>query len=106
MPNHVHVLIQPKIPPSRLLQSLKGATARECNRLLGRIGEPFWQGESYDHWVRNDDELARISRYIERNPVKANLATTPQDWPYCSATSIETSLDAAGTSARATTPAY
>jgi REP element-mobilizing transposase RayT len=44
MPNHVHLLITPRIAPSRLLQSLKGATSRECNRRLGRTGEPFWQG--------------------------------------------------------------
>jgi putative transposase len=114
MPNHVHVLIQPKIPPSRLLQSLKGATARECNRLLGRRGEPFWQGELYDHWVRNEDELARISRYIDSNPVKAGLTAKPEDWSYSSATRIEMpgtgphpgSLDAAGTGARATTTTY
>src|SRR6185503_11377559 len=52
MANHVHLLIQPKISPSALLKSLKGATARAANRLLGRTGDPFWQKESYDHWVR------------------------------------------------------
>ena len=52
MANHVHVLLLPSVPPSRLLKSLKGHTAREANRLLGRTGEPFWQRESYDHWVR------------------------------------------------------
>ena len=43
MPNHVHLLIQPSTTPDRLLKSLKGASAREANRLLGRTGEPFWQ---------------------------------------------------------------
>ena len=52
--NHVHVLLLPKIPPPRLLQSLKGATARQANLLLGRTGEAFWQAESYDHWVRDE----------------------------------------------------
>ena len=57
MANHVHVLLLPSVPPSRLLKSLKGFTAREANRLLGRTGEPFWQRESYDRWVRNADEF-------------------------------------------------
>jgi hypothetical protein len=48
MANHVHVLLLPKVPPSRLLQSMKGATARQANLLLGRKGEMFWQAESYD----------------------------------------------------------
>jgi hypothetical protein len=46
MANHVHVLLLPLVAPSRLLKSLKGYTAREANRLLGRTGEPFWQRES------------------------------------------------------------
>jgi hypothetical protein len=31
------------------MKSLKGASAREANRVTGRTGEPFWQKESYDH---------------------------------------------------------
>jgi len=38
MPNHVHVLLLPRVPPSRLLKSLKGSTAREANRLLAGLG--------------------------------------------------------------------
>ena len=32
MANHVHLLIDPKVAPSHLLKSLKGATARDANR--------------------------------------------------------------------------
>jgi len=39
MANHVHALLLPRVPPARLLQSLKGSTAREANRVLGRTGE-------------------------------------------------------------------
>jgi REP element-mobilizing transposase RayT len=101
MANHVHLLIRPAIAPDRLLKSLKGATAREANRLLGLTGEPFWQKESYDHWVRNDAEFWKIRAYIENNPVKAGLVRNPQDFPWSSA-GVETSLDAARTSAYAT----
>ena len=104
--NHVHVLLLPKAPPSRLLQSLKGATAREANRLLGRTGEPFWQRESYDHWVRNENGRGRIERYIENNPVAAGLVRRPEDYLWSSASrrqpGIPTSRDAARTSAHAT----
>jgi putative transposase len=101
MANHVHLLIRPLIAPDRLLKSLKGATAREANRLLGRTGEPFWQKESYDHYVRNASEFERIRIYIETNPVKAGLVRNPEDYPWSSA-GVETSLDAARTSACAT----
>ena len=44
MANHVHVLLLPIVNPSRLLQSLKGFTAREANRMLGRHGRAILAG--------------------------------------------------------------
>ena len=85
MPNHVHVLAPSAGPPSRLLKSLKGFTARQANRLLGRTGEPFWQKESYDHWVRGEVEWNRITAYIEGNPVTAGLVLRAEDYPWSSA---------------------
>ncbi|HEY7303859.1 MAG TPA: hypothetical protein VH601_07095 [Bryobacteraceae bacterium] len=72
-----HRRAAPRIAPTRLIASLKGPTARAANRLLGRTGEPFWQAECYDHWVRDEDEFRRIRSYIEQNPVKAGLVTEP-----------------------------
>jgi putative transposase len=103
MANHVHVLLLPAIPPSRLLQALKGTTAREANRVLNRTGETFWQAESYDHWVRDHAEWKQIAAYIENNPVRAGVAARPEDYIWSSATA-EKSFGAAGTSARATFP--
>jgi putative transposase len=106
LPNHLHLLLLPKIASSRLLQSLKGATAREANRILSRTGDSFWQAESYDHWVRDEDEWQRIATYIEDNPVKAGLVKHAEDYPWSSAfergASAETSLGAADTSVCAT----
>jgi putative transposase len=85
MANHLHVLILPKIDPSKLLKSFKGSTSREANKLLVRTGEPFWQAESYDHYVRNPQEWDRIARYIEENPVKAGLVPCAADYPFSSA---------------------
>ncbi len=93
MSNHVHVLFAPledgvnldgtlkyhKL--SKIMQSLKRHTARECNLLLGRQGT-FWQAESYDHIVRDESEWQRILWYILQNPVKAGLVAEWQQWPY------------------------
>ena len=105
MANHVHVLALPKVPPSRFMKSLKGSTAREANRLLGRTGEPFWQRESYDHWVRDEREWGRIEFYIQNNPVKAGLVSRAEEYRWSSAwigKGVDTSVDAARTSACAT----
>jgi hypothetical protein len=42
MANHLHVGLLPLVPPSRLLQSLKGFTARQANRLLRRPYRKPW----------------------------------------------------------------
>jgi REP element-mobilizing transposase RayT len=84
MPNHVHLLLTPKMAPSVALQRLKGVSAREANKLLGLTGQPFWQDESYDHLVRTQREFARIENYILQNPVRAGLATSEEEYPWSS----------------------
>ena len=99
MPNHVHMVFTPverfdkslicRSEPNtvwlyrvtRILQHLKKNTAIKCNRVLNRTGA-FWQHESYDHVVRDADELKRIVEYVLNNPVKAGLADTPEQWEY------------------------
>ena len=91
MPEHVHLLMTPLRDPqgnvfclSEILRGIKGASARSVNQLLGGSG-PLWQEESFDHWVRTPEEFARISKYIENNPVSAGLVKRPEDWPWSSA---------------------
>ncbi|MEP7127621.1 MAG: transposase [Chitinophagales bacterium] len=103
MPNHVHLLLElskmgidlfnktnpldstkSKIAPSLLndvVRKLKGSTARASNLLLNRSGS-FWHHESYDHFVRNQNELLRILHYILNNPVKARLCKHWLDWKW------------------------
>jgi putative transposase len=95
MPNHVHFLLQPPVttavgelcdqhsPLARIMHSLKSYTAHKANKFLKRTGA-FWQAESYDHWVRDEDELERIVDYIRSNPVKAGLKERPEVWFWCS----------------------
>ena len=102
MPNHLHIVFIPDIEPdlfrssnkcksdinialhypvTDILRKLKGSSARECNKVLGRTGA-FWQHESYDHVIRDSDELKRIVNYVIENPVKAGLTATPEEWAY------------------------
>jgi putative transposase len=99
MPNHVHLLIDTgiqltekddfygEIPENyvqldKIMQRLKGASARYANIFLQRTGEPFWQKDSYDHYVRHGREWERIEAYILNNPVKAGLVKDWRDWPF------------------------
>jgi len=85
MANHVHVLLAPLRSLAEITRLVKGATARHANNILGRTGVPFWQDESFDHWIRSAAEWNRIRDYIERNPVLAGLVRNPKDWPWSSA---------------------
>jgi len=84
MANHVHLLITPQVPLPKLMNSLKGITARRANMLLGRTGKPFWQAESFDRLIRDGHEFSRIQRYIEFNPVQAGLVEDASAFPWSS----------------------
>ena len=84
MPNHVHVLfhsLEGARSLDKIMQSIKGYSALEANKIIQKVGK-FWQAESYDHIVRNEDELYRIINYILMNPVKAKLVEDWRDWKH------------------------
>lgn len=94
MANHVHVVFKPSprtradkldyYPLASIMQSLKGFTAFESNRLLSRERE-FWAHESFDHYSRNAKERQRILAYVLNNPVKAGCVKNWREWKwnYC-----------------------
>lgn len=96
MPSHIHWLFTPipawiatlsadeSTPRQRIQHSINRYSATQCNKIL-KVRGTFWQKESFDHWVRDLDELERIIAYIEANPVKAGLVEQPMDWPFSSA---------------------
>lgn len=90
MPNHVHCVVRPLGDHTldTLLHSWKSFTATAANRLLRRTGQPFWQHESYDHWIRDDADQARCIDYTEQNPVKAGLCAHAAEWPWSSARKV------------------
>jgi REP element-mobilizing transposase RayT len=85
MPNHIHVLIEVwQAPLGKILQSWKGYTAKEANRILGREGT-FWEEDYFDRYIRDEVHFRRVVRYIEINPVKAGLVRVAAEWPWNSA---------------------
>ena len=85
MPNHVHMVLEPRAAMPGIMQWLKGRTGRMANRILERTGMPFWQEESFDHWVRSAEELQEAIDYVEGNPVKAGLVGSKEQWAWSSA---------------------
>jgi REP-associated tyrosine transposase len=87
MPNHVHAIFAPlatetePLSLSSIMHSLKRNTARRANEILYRSG-PFWEHESFDHYIRNQSEFNRIIKYVLENPVRAGLVTSWLEWPW------------------------
>ncbi|MFH0988541.1 MAG: transposase [bacterium] len=102
MPNHVHLVFElvGRLAEStstkdgrdgvstyivtQILESLKKYTALRVNRVLHRSGA-FWQHESYDHVIRDEEELEKTIWYVLLNPVKAGLVKEWEQWKwtYC-----------------------
>ncbi len=89
--NHVHVIFTPLMTKARvytslakIMHALKSYTANTANRILDRKGQ-FWQHESYDHVIRNEEELLHYRSYVLNNPVNAKLVDSAERWPwsYC-----------------------
>ncbi len=74
MPNHVHALflLRDGMALERVTRSIKGFTAREINKVLGRSGT-LWQHEGFDHLLRGVQQLEGCLTYIRRNPEDAAL---------------------------------
>jgi REP element-mobilizing transposase RayT len=84
MPNHVHVLWTPRVSLPDLIRRVKGPAALEANRILGTTGQRFWQEEYFDRMVRDDREAERIRAFIDWDPVKAGLVSSPELYPWSS----------------------
>lgn len=86
MPDHVHVIVQPQRTTSlsSILHSWKSFTAKQANQMLEQSGE-FWQSESFDHMIRNEETFERFVGYVEANPVQAGLCLENAEWPWSSA---------------------
>jgi REP element-mobilizing transposase RayT len=52
--------------------------------MLRREGA-FWQSESYDRVVRDEEEFEQVVQYVEFNPVKAGLCRQSEEWEFSSA---------------------
>jgi len=85
MPDHVHLLLSTfasHLPA--IMMDWKSRVAVAIGKLRGRKG-PIWQPRYYDYILRRAGDLSSRLLYIHENPVNANLAAQPEDWPWSSA---------------------
>lgn len=74
MANHCHLTMRPfeGFDLEKELGAIKRTTSRFVNEAEGLTGQ-FWQEESYDRIIRDEEHLYRVVQYIGRNPQQANM---------------------------------
>jgi REP element-mobilizing transposase RayT len=76
MPNHVHLLIEPRTDVGAIGRLLMDETEEEAQAGM-------WVRESYERSV--DGAIAELVHSIENHPVKARLVARPEQWEWSSA---------------------
>ena len=77
MPDHLHWLLQLEADTSlsAVVGAVKAVTAHG-------LGARVWQGGFHDHALRQEEDLAKLARYIVANPLRAGLVQRVGDYPH------------------------
>ena len=86
MPNHFHLVLWPRDDGhlSDYMQWLMTAHVRRYHQHYGSTGH-VWQGRFKAFPIQEDEHLLTVLRYVERNPLRANMVARSEDWPWSSA---------------------
>lgn len=86
MPDHYHAVIEP--PQGRTisdtLHHINGVFAARYHAFAGINGKVF-QKMFWDHGIRNEQDYFEKTLYIHANPVRAELAKSPEEYLWSSA---------------------
>ena len=85
MTNHVHLLCTPwkENAISRMMQSIGSLYVRYYNHTYQRSGT-LWEGRFKSCLVQSERYLLELYRYIELNPVRAEMVDEPSDYSWSS----------------------
>lgn len=83
MNNHIHLILRPvKESLSKIMQWINSVFAMRFNKLTGRCGH-VWKYRFWSSIIEKLEHFKEVYQYISNNPVKAGLALTPEEYPYC-----------------------
>jgi REP element-mobilizing transposase RayT len=82
MPDHVHLLSQGRTPTTDVLRFLKDLKRKTGYAYKQETTQQLWQKKSYDHALRSTDPPDQVAWYIWMNPVRTNLCTKVNEYPY------------------------
>jgi len=97
MTNHVHLLCTPQeeAAVSKMMQSIGRMYVRYYNYTYQRSGT-LWEGRFKASLIQSERYLLELHRYIELNPVRADMVDEPSEYSWssygCNALGVETEL--------------
>lgn len=86
MTNHIHLILEPgddASTASELMKRVAGRQAAFVNKQEGRSGA-LWEGRFKASPIQRDDYLLACCRYVEMNPVCANMVSGPRQYRWLS----------------------
>ena len=85
MTNHVHILVTPMMEYgiSQMMQALGRRYVYYINKTYKRTGT-LWEGRYKASLIDSDAYLLTCMRYIELNPIRANMVSHPGEYPWSS----------------------
>ena len=84
MDNHYHLLIETtRENISHAIRTINSNYATYYNKKYKRSGH-LWQGRYKSSYITNEEYLFTLIRYIEQNPIKADIVKNLKTYPYCS----------------------
>jgi putative transposase len=85
MTNHVHLLVTPSTNDgiSKMMQIVGRHYVRYFNHTYQRTGS-LWEGRFKSCVINAEEYLLTCQRYIELNPVRANMVDNPSDYRWSS----------------------
>lgn len=82
--NHYHLVLHTRRANlSMLMRHINGVYTQAYNRRHRKMGHLF-QGRFKAILVDRDAYLLEVCRYVDLNPVRANMISHPADWPWSS----------------------
>lgn len=85
MDNHTHLIIEPTTPNtlSKIVQSITLSHIRLYHSKYSSSGH-LWQGRFKNPIIQTDEYLLQCLKYIELNPLRANVVTSPENYNWSS----------------------
>jgi putative transposase len=85
MPNHIHLILEPKEPSdlAKTMQTLTQIYTAWFNNKYEKVGH-LWQGRFKSMVIQRDDYFIDCVSYVETNPVRAGLVSSPTDYLWSS----------------------